>query len=62
MFFQLLLIAFVIASQTLNFMQFHLCQTQSSAPKLIVYFILVLGYEIVRFDPQLISKLPIKQF
>jgi hypothetical protein len=47
MFFQLLLIVSVIAFQTLNFMQFHLCQTQSLGPKLIAYFILVLGYEII---------------
>ena len=38
-------------------MQFHHCQTQLPAPELTVYFILVIGYEIMYFDPQLIYKL-----
>jgi len=56
MFFQLLLITFVIAS-TFNFMQLH--STQLSAPKFVAFFILVIGYEFVHFDPQLINKRPI---
>jgi hypothetical protein len=40
-------------------MQFHPSQTQLPAPKLITYFILVLDYEIVHFDTQLINKLSI---
>jgi hypothetical protein len=38
-------------------MQLH--STQLSAPKFVAFFILVIGYEFVHFDPQLINKLPI---
>jgi hypothetical protein len=37
-------------------MQYHPYQTQSSASKLAACFILVIGYKIVHFNPQLIKK------
>jgi hypothetical protein len=55
-----LLIAFNYTSncfQIFNFMQFHSYQTQLSAPKLIVIFILVLGSKFMHFYPQLTNKL-----
>jgi len=46
LFFQLFLIAPVIASQTFNFMQFYPYQTQLSAPKFSVIFILPLVFDL----------------
>ena len=46
LFFQLFLIAPVIASQTFNFMQFYPYQTQLSAPKFSAIFILPLVFDL----------------
>jgi len=43
--------------QTFNFIQFHQWQTHLSASKLAVFFILVLDFEFVHFNPELTSKL-----
>jgi len=39
--------------------QLHPCEIQTSALKLTVFFTLVLSFEFVYFDPQLINKLQI---
>jgi hypothetical protein len=45
------LIASLIASKTLNFMQFHHSQTQLLVPKFTTIFILVFCSEFLHFDP-----------
>jgi hypothetical protein len=48
-----------IAILILKINSIHPCQIQMSAWKLATFFTLILGFEFVHFDPQLINKLSI---